>query len=334
MKCLAIADLLISEHVMKEGLASLEKKGIELTIRKWHHNQVEDLQKDNLLIEQTGSNAVLLPHAITHDIHQYEIILTQFAPLNRFVLAAARKVTLIGVLRGGIENIDVKEAEARGIKILNTPGRNARSVAEFTVGMIIAEMRNIGRSHASIMKGNWQKDFANQDYLPELGRRTVGIIGFGHIGQLVAKFLSGFNTRILFYDPFFKGQTTCTQVELEELLRASDVVSLHSRLTAETKGMLGYEQFKKMKQTAILINTARSGLVKEGELIRALRENIIAGAALDTFDHEPITKDSPLLSLKNVTLTAHLAGSTIDAFHNSPTLLAERIHSYLDSDSV
>ncbi|WP_144558560.1 2-hydroxyacid dehydrogenase [Shouchella miscanthi] len=334
MKCLAIADLLISEHVMKEGLASLEQKGIELTIRKWHHDQVEDLQKDNVLIEQKGSDAVSLPNSITYDIDQYDIILTQFAPLNRSVLAAAQNVSLIGVLRGGVENIDVVEAEARGIKILNASGRNARSVAEFTVGMIIAEMRNIGRSHASIMKGNWQKDFANQDHIPELGRRTVGIIGFGHIGQLVANYLSGFGTKIIFYDPYFNGETTCTQVELIELLKASDVVSLHGRLTAETKGMLGYEQFEQMKQTAILINTARSGLVKEGELIRALQENVIAGAALDTFDYEPLTKDSRFLALDNVTLTAHLAGSTVDAFRHSPILLAERICSYLDSDNV
>ncbi|UTR07555.1 2-hydroxyacid dehydrogenase [Alkalihalobacillus sp. LMS6] len=332
MKCLAIADLLISQDMLKQGLATLEEKGIEVTIREWHHEQVEDLQKDNLRIEQYGADAVMLPETLTRDIDQYDLILTQFAPLNRAVLAAARNVSVIGVLRGGVENIDVEAAETRGITVINTPGRNARSVAEYTVGMMIAEMRNIGRSHASIMKRNWQKDFANHDSIPELGRRTVGLIGFGHIGQLVAKCLSGFGTKILFYDPYFKGETGCIQVELDELLEASDVVSLHGRLTAETKGMMGYEQFQKMKQTAILINTARSGLVKEEALVRALQENIIAGAALDTFDYEPLKKDSRFLSLNNVTLTAHLAGSTVDAFRYTPTLLAERVMSYLDSE--
>ncbi|MFS0785897.1 2-hydroxyacid dehydrogenase [Shouchella sp. 1P09AA] len=331
MKCLAIADLLISQDMLKQGLATLEEKGIEVTIREWRHEHVEDLQKDNLRIEQDGADAVMLPETLTRDIDQYDLIMTQFAPLNRAVLAAARNVSIIGVLRGGIENIDVEEADARGIKVINTPGRNARSVAEYTVGMMIAEMRNIGRSHASIMNGHWQKDFANQDHIPELGRQTVGLIGYGHIGQLVAKYLGVFGTNILFYDPYFQGETVCTQVELDELLHASDVVSLHGRLTAETKGMLGDEQFRKMKRTAILINTARSGLVKEEALVRALQENIIAGAALDTFDYEPLKKDSRFLSLNNVTLTAHLAGSTIDAFRHTPTLLAERVMSYLDS---
>ncbi|WP_054705209.1 2-hydroxyacid dehydrogenase [Bacillus sp. JCM 19041] len=331
MKCLAIADLFITKEMMEQGLLKLVDAGIDVTVKEWTHSSLEDLQKDNLAIEQGGSEVVVLPHTLFEDIDQYEIIITQFAPIQEKIIELATNLKLIGVLRGGIENINRAKAEEKGITVLNTPGRNARSVAEFTVGMILAEIRNIARSHAALKEGKWRKDFSNTALIPELEDRTVGLIGFGHIGQLVGKFLSGFDARILFYDPYFKGETHFKQVELNELLQQSDIVSLHGRLTEETTNMIGYAQLKLMKETSILVNTARSGLIKEEDFILAMQNKLIAGAAIDTFDHEPLGKDSPFLTLDNVTITAHMAGSTTDAFRNTPKKLAERVLKWIET---
>ncbi|MEK4201622.1 2-hydroxyacid dehydrogenase [Cytobacillus sp. FSL K6-0265] len=334
MKCLAIADLFITKEMMEQGLNTLIDSGFELTIREWRHENLEALQKDNLAIEQQGSEVVCLPENLYDDIDQYDVIITQFAPIGQKVIEKATSLKLIGVLRGGVENIHINEAKARGVEVINTPGRNARSVAEFTVGMILSEIRNIARSHAALKQGDWRKDFSNVDFVPELEDRTIGIIGYGHIGQLVGKFLSGFDTRIIFYDPYFQGETAFEEVDLETLLSDSDVVTLHGRLTEETKHLIRYEQLAMMKNTAVLINTARSGLVCEDDLIRALNEKQIAGAAIDTFDQEPLGEASPFVDLDNVTITAHLAGTTIDAFKNTPKKLGKLILQWKESQEA
>ncbi|KOO48608.1 2-hydroxyacid dehydrogenase [Priestia koreensis] len=325
MKCLAIADLFITKEMMKQGLVKLEKSGVDVTVREWKHESLELLQKDNLAIEQGGSEVVKLPDELLEQIESFDMLITQFAPINERVIKFATNLKVIGVLRGGTENINEELAKQRNIDVINTPGRNARSVAEFTVGLILAEMRNIARSHAALKQGKWRKDFPNSEFVPELEDRTIGIIGYGNIGQLVARFMRGFDTRIIFHDPYFNGQTDFENVELDQLLRESDIITLHGRLTDETKHMIKFKHFRAMKQTAIIVNTARSGLIKEDDLIKALQEGEIAGAAIDTFDHEPLDQSSPFFSLDNVTITSHMAGSTQDAFRNTPKKLAERI---------
>jgi len=165
--------------------------------------------------------------------------------------------------------------------------------------------------------------------VPELTGRTIGLVGFGNIGSLVAKKLSGFDVRVLVYDPYTDPEVLRANgvepASLETVLSEADIVSLHARLSDESKGMIGAEQLALMKPTAILINTARAGLVDEAALVETLRENRIAGAALDVFSTEPIPADSPFLELDNVTLTTHLAGTTADALSNSPFLLMEDI---------
>lgn len=323
MKCLAIADLFITKEMMEQGLTKLKEAGIEVTIRKWKHENLEQLQKDNLAIEQGGSEVVDLPNDLLEDMDTFDMIITQFAPINKKVISSATNLKVIGVLRGGTENVNNDIAREKHIKVVNTPGRNARSVAEFTVGLILSEIRNIARSHASLKQGEWRKDFPNSSFIPELEERTIGLIGFGNIGQLVGRFLSGFDARIIFYDPYFHGQTTFEQVDLNTVLTESDIISMHGRLTNETKHMIRYEHFQQMKNTAVVINSARSALMKEADLIKALQHNEIAGAAIDTFDHEPLGDSSPFLQLDNVTITAHMAGSTNDAFRNTPKKLAK-----------
>ncbi|WP_058910164.1 2-hydroxyacid dehydrogenase [Entomohabitans teleogrylli] len=324
MKCLAIADLFINAAMMDAGLKALRDKGIEVEVREWSHESIEKLQEDNLRIEQEGAEAVTLPDALLSGAEDVDILITQFAPVNAAVFDKLTKLKYVGVLRGGVENVNQQVAKARGIEVMNTPGRNARSVAEFTVGMILAEMRNIARSHDALRDKIWRRDSPNHQAIPELGGKVVGLIGLGHIAQLVAGFLSGFGSEILFYDKYVEGHDRYEKVDsLDELVQRADVVSLHARLTPETENLINARHFALMKNSAIIVNTARSGLINEGDLIAALKTGEIMGAALDTFDDEPLPDDSAFYTLDNVTITPHIAGSTIDAFSNSPKLFSE-----------
>ena len=323
MKCLAIADLFIPPTMMARGLEALAQRGIEIMIRDWTHESVEKLQQDNLRIELDGAEAVALPAELLQDAEDVDILITQFAPVNSAVLARLPKVKYIGVLRGGTENVNQRAAKARGIEVINTPGRNARSVAEFAVGLILAEMRNIARAHDALRDGHWRSESPNHGAIAELGGRVVGLVGMGHIARLVAVFLSGFGCDIIFYDKYVTADECYQKVEsLDELVQRADVISLHARLTPETEKLINYHHFALMKPGAILVNTARSGLIDEAALIHALQSGKIMGAALDTFDDEPLASNSPFCTLSNVTITPHLAGSTADAFSRSPALFA------------
>lgn len=331
MKILAFGDNLITPDMLNNGLLSLKKKGFEVTIRDWSHKTVEDLQKDNLLIEQNGANAVKIKDPkLLKDIEKYEVIITQFTPIGEKLIDQAKSLKYIGVLRGGTENVDQKYAEKKGIKVLNTAGRNARAVAEFTVGLILSETRNIARTNAAMHQDVWLKDFPNKDSIPEIGGKTVGIIGFGHIGQLVGKFLKGMDANIVYYDPYVKNLEGYKKVStIEKLVEQSDIVSIHMRATEETHHIINKDIFNLMNKGTYFINSARSALVDEKAMIDALQDNKIAGAAIDTFDEEPLLSDSPFLKLKNVTLTSHLAGSTADAFKNTPKIWSERFLKYI-----
>ncbi|ELD59352.1 TPA: 2-hydroxyacid dehydrogenase [Escherichia coli] len=324
MKCLAIADLFINKAMMDAGLNALRDKGIDVEVREWSHDSIEKLQEDNLRVEQEGAEAVTLPAALLEGSDDFEILITQFAPVNTAVLDKLPKLKYIGVLRGGVENVNQQVALARGIEVMNTPGRNARSVAEFTVGMMLAEMRNIARSHDALRDKFWRKDSPNHQAIPELSGKVVGLVGLGHIAQLVAGFLSAFGTEIIFYDKYVSGHERYEKVDtLDELVTRADVVSLHARMTPETENLINAHHFGLMKSSAIIVNTARSGLINERDLIDALQTGKIMGAALDTFDDEPLPDDSAFYLLNNVTITPHIAGSTLDAFSNSPKLFAE-----------
>lgn len=330
MKLLAISDTYIPADFMQEGLSELKDLGIDIEIRHWEHDNLIDLQQDNLAIESSGPDAVELPESITKNLQPFNIVVVQFAPISRLFLQKAENLRLIGVLRAGTENIHVETATQKGISVLNTPGRNARAVAECTIGMILAEIRNIGRSHASLKRNNWQRSFPNNDAIPELCGKTVGLVGYGAVGRLVAGYLNAFESKVIAYDPFFKGDSIPAElVSLEFLLKNSDIVSVHARLTKESFHMIGEKELAMMKSTAILVNTARSGLVDERSLIKALQEKRITGAALDVFDEEPLPTNHPFIRLENVTITAHLAGSTVDSFRNSPKLMAGHLKNCL-----
>jgi D-3-phosphoglycerate dehydrogenase / 2-oxoglutarate reductase len=323
LKLLAIADNYIPPEYMRSGFAPLAELGVALEVRYWSHPTLVDLQQANLAIEKEGPEAVTLPAELTTRAADFDMVAVQFAPLNARFIEAASRLKVIAVLRGGTENIDVASATQRGIAVLNTPGRLARAVAECTVGLILAEIRNLARGHARLLNARWDRSFPNTEDIPELYRRTVGLVGYGAVGQLIAGYLQAFGCRILAHDPYFRGNPSpALLTDLPTLLRESDVLSLHARLCPETEGLIGARELALMKPSAVLVNTARSGLVEEAALLQALRERRIMGAALDVFDIEPLPPGHPFLTLDNVTLTPHLAGSTRDGFRNSPVLMA------------
>ena len=325
-KLLALGDLLVPAEFMEVGFEPLRRAGVEVIVRQWEHAAIAQLQRDNLLVEQGGPEAVALPEELTHDVAEFDLLSVQFAPVGASLIEAAARLRLIAVLRGGVENVAVAAATERGIAVLNTPGRNARAVAEFTVGVILAEVRNIARSHAALKQADWRKTFPNSAHIPELYGKTVGLVGYGYVGFLVAGMLHAFGCRLLAYDPYAKRDPApAALVDLPTLLRESDVISVHARLTDESYHLIGEAELAQAKPTAVLVNTARSGLVDEVALIDALRTGRLGGAALDVFDEEPLPADHPFLTLDNLTLTPHLAGGTRDAFANSPRLMANHL---------
>lgn len=321
---LAISDTYIPYDFMRDGLASLKEEGIEVEVRRWEHESLVELQEANLQIESGGPEAVPLPDEVTSGLERFDILVVQFAPVSRRFIEASANLKWICVLRGGVENVDLPCAAARGIRVLNTPGRNARAVAECAFGMLLAEFRNIARSHERLKRGVWTRDYPNKNAIPEVHGKTIGLVGCGMIGRLMAGYVEAFGGKVLVYDPYGEN-TPATRVDLDTLLKESDAVSLHARLTEESRHLIGERELALMKPSAVLINTARSGLIDEAALVRALQTRRILGAALDVFDTEPLPEDHPLLALDNVTLTPHIAGSTIDAFRNSPRLMAEHV---------
>lgn len=334
MRLLAISDTYIPSQFMVQGLAGMADLGIDVEVRRWEHATLVGLQEANLAIEKGGPEAVTLPPEVTGNVADFEILAVQFTPVGRKFIESAKRLKVIGVLRGGTENVDVAFATERGICVMNTPGRNARAVAECALGLILAEIRNLARSHACLKNGDWRRTFPNSDAIPELNQKTVGLVGFGAVGRLVAGYLAAFGSRVIAFDPYFRGDSgAVTLVDLETLMRQSDVVSVHARLTEENYHLIGERELGWMKPSAVLVNTARSGLIDEAALIRTLSERRIMGAALDVFDVEPLQAGHPLLALDNVTITPHLAGSSIDAFRNSPKLLAGHLERMLRGES-
>ncbi len=328
LKIIGIGDLLIPSAFIERGTECLKDR-FDVSTVDWPLENYEELQHINLLVEQGGAEMVQPEEEMLEKLKDADILITQFYPITKKLIDSCPKLKAVGVLRGGIENVNLEYASEKGIAVFHTPGRNANSVADFTVGMMISECRNIARSHRELKEGNWVRDYANADSVPDLPGKTVGLVGYGNIGRKVAQRLKGFEMTILVHDPYVKEAEGVELVSLEELMRRSDFVSLHSRLTKDTEHMINEGMLSLMKPTAYLINTARSGLVDEKALYNVLKEGKIAGAALDVFDVEPPGKDYPLVTLENVTITPHLAGGSRDAFTQSPVLLSKEMRKAL-----
>lgn len=326
MRIVGIGDLFIPHGHIRDGLAPLAALGHEVETFDWKLSGFPELQGINLAVEKGGAAAFRPPPYVFEAAARADVLVTQFCTVPAALLEAAPAVKVVGVLRAGVENVDVAAATARGVLVVNTPGRNADAVADFAVGMLIAEARNLCRGHHGLKQGHWLREYPNSGHIPDLPGKTVGIVGLGEIGRKVARRLAGFDVRLLAYDPFVKAAPEGIRlVDLPTLMAESDFVTVHARLTPETTGLLSRAMLARMKPTAYLVNTSRSALVDEAALVEALRERRIAGAALDVFDHEPPGLEDPLVTLENVTLTPHMAGGSNDAFFNCPRLLAAEL---------
>jgi D-3-phosphoglycerate dehydrogenase len=263
-----------------------------------------------------------------------EIAVTQMAPFTARVLAAAPDLRLVVVCRGGPVNVNLKEAERRGVAVRATPGRNAVAAAEHTLALMLAALRHIPDDHASVRAGEWRSDLYAYDACgDELAGATTGLVGYGAIGRRVGRVLRAFEAEVVTFDPYADPAVLAAdgvrQATLPELLERSRVVSLHARLTAETQGMIGAAELARMPSGAVLVNTARGGLVDYPAVAAALRDGHLGAAAFDVFDTEPLSPDSPLRTAPRVVLTPHLAGATRQTAQKAARLAAEAVAAHL-----
>jgi len=259
---------------------------------------------------------------------------TSRLPVTRRVLEET-DLEIVAKIGTGIDNVDLKAARDLGIPVTYTPGVNAQAVAEHAVGLTIAVRRDIVRNYELLASGKWRDEAA---LTQGLTGQTVGIVGFGRIGSRVAALLSGFNVELLAYDPYVLEQDTdisgAELTSLDDLLARSNVLSINAELTEETEGLIGRRELDLLKDSAVLVNTARGPVVSESALVEALEEDRIAGAGLDVFETEPLPADSRLHDFDNVVATPHAAGITRKSRVESVETLVSNVLGLLDGDRV
>ncbi|MBR2734457.1 MAG: phosphoglycerate dehydrogenase [Selenomonadaceae bacterium] len=275
-------------------------------------NEGIDLLKKNFDVEVRDK--------ISHDelleiIPQFDALIVRSASkVTSDVLERAARLKIIGRAGVGVDNIDVESATERGIIVINSPDGNTVAATEHTFAMMLAVSRNIPQANASMHGGAWdRKKFVGV----ELRNKVLGIIGLGKIGAGVAKRAQSFDMSVVAYDPFVSEERAknlgVKLVDLDALFRTADFITVHMPLTNKTRNMIALEQMKLMKPTVRLINCARGGIINEHDLATALTEKLVAGAAIDVFENEPLAEDSPLRSVPNIILTPHLGASTVEA---------------------
>lgn len=240
---------------------------------------------------------------------ELEVLWHVLKPVTEVVIAHAPKLRLIQKIGIGVNTIDLEAAKRRGIAVCNLPGTNSRAVAEMTLALMLACLRRLPELNAGVRsEGGWHRSWELQDNFGELGGRTVGLVGYGGVPKILHPILEALGARVLFWS------RSRSNAAFEELVGRSDIVSLHLPLTAETEQIL---DARKMKRGAILVNTARGGLVDEESVVIALQDGTLAAAGLDVYAEEPVRPDHPLLRLKNVVLAPHLAWLTQETLQRS-----------------
>ncbi|HYZ34722.1 MAG TPA: hydroxyacid dehydrogenase [Crenalkalicoccus sp.] len=245
------------------------------------------------------------------------------------LLASAPHLTVIGRLGVGLDNIALPDCRKRGIEVIPAAGANADSVAEYVILAVGLLLRGAFMASAEIAAGEWPR--ARLSSGREMGGKTLGVIGFGDIGRRVARLARAFGMGVVAHDPVLPNdhsgwtETPARRVSLEELLARSDAVTLHVPLTPATRGLLSAARLALMKPDAVLVNTARGGVVEEAALAAALSAGRLGGAALDVFETEPLPAGSPLAGAPNLLMTPHIAGVTLESNGRVSTLIAERV---------
>jgi D-3-phosphoglycerate dehydrogenase len=296
--------VLVAEQIAARGLDALRTAGFDVDERL-------GLSPDELIGAVDGAAALIIRSATR---------------VTAEVLEAGRELVVVGRAGIGLDNVDVEEATRRGVMVVNAPQSNVLSAAEHTIALLLAQARNIPQADADLKNGQWNRSRWEG---VELHGKTVGIIGLGRVGVLVAQRLLAFGMQLLAYDPFVspeRARQLGVRVvgDLEELVRQSDFITIHLPKTPETIGLVGAELLAHAKPTLRIVNTARGGIVDEAAVATALRDGRLAGAAIDVFEQEPTT-ESPLFELDSVVVTPHLGASTSEAQDKAGQTIAEQV---------
>lgn len=306
--------LLVSDPLSEEGLKILTASGIPVDVKP-------GLNEDELC-------AV---------IGEYDgLIIRSGTTVTKKVIDAGKKLRVVGRAGVGVDNIDIPAATARGILVMNTPAANIVSAAEHSCAMIMSLARNIPMAHMSMHAGEWKRSKFTGC---ELNGKVLGIIGVGRVGGEVAKRLKHFNMTMIGYDPYLPREVAdeigVRLTDLEEVITKADFMTIHTPLLPETRGMISMPQFKKMKPTAMFVNVARGGIVNEKDLYDALKNKVIAGAAVDVWEHEPLDEgEKKLLELDNIVVTPHLGASTFEAQERVSIEIAEAAIKFLKDGMI
>lgn len=298
---------LVTAELTDDGVRRLEALGYAVTRSGWGLSR-QALDRDALVAAAAGCS----------------LVVTEIEVVDADVLAALPELRLVATARGGPVNVDLNACATRGIPVVFTPARNADSVADFVLGMLLSLSRGIAAAERHLRADGWHVD-GELPYLHfrgrELAGQVLGIVGYGAIGQRVAqRAREGFGMRVVFSDPQVDGGAP-----LHELLSSADVVSLHCPRSAATQGLLDAATLKRMRPGALLINTAGGGIVDEDALVAALVDGRLGGAALDVFASEPLPRDSPLLTAPNLLLTPHLAGAAVDVVRHHTDMICDDV---------
>ncbi len=304
--------VLISDNLSTRGVDILKKAGLEVEFRS--KTTVEEIEK------MIGDYDALIIRSATK--------------VTAGLLEKASKLKVIGRAGSGLDNVDIPAATKKGVVVMNTPGGNTVTTAEHTIGMIFASARMIPQAYSSMKAGKWEKKKFEG---VELFDKTLGIIGLGAIGGVVANRCTALGMKVLAFDPFISTekakQLGIELADLDTIYKRSDFITVHTPKTKETAGLINKDTIAKMKDGVRIINCARGGIVNEADLYEALKSGKVAGAAFDVFEKEP-PENHPLMTLDNFIATPHLGASTLEAQENVATAVAEQIVDYLIAGTV
>ena len=304
--------VLISDKLSQSAIDVFESRGLDVTFK-------------------TGMS----PEELKDVIGEFDgLAIRSATKVTSDILEAATNLKVVGRAGIGVDNVDIPEATQRGVVVMNTPFGNAITTAEHAISMMMALARRIPQASESTHQGLWEK---SKFMGVEVTAKTLGLVGCGNIGSIVADRALGLKMKVIAYDPYLSPERAqdlgVTRVELDELYARADFITLHTPLTDQTRGMIGEDSIKKMKPGVRIINCARGGLIDEAALKQALESGQVAGAALDVFEEEP-AKSNPLFGLENLVATPHLGASTTEAQENVAVQVAEQMSDYLLTGAV
>jgi len=291
-------------------------------------------------LKEIGEVRIYMEKAKTQEelierINEFDVVINirAYTGLTRQVLGSCPKLRHLSIWGAGTDNVDLEAARDLGITVTNTPGSNAVAVAEHTIAILLALARQIPYLDREVRSGKWPRG-----EMVQLSGKVMGVIGLGAIGKNVVKIAKGLGMEVLAWtfhpSPQRAEESGIRFVSMEDLLRSSDVVSLHLRLSDQTRGFFKKGDFDLMKPTAFIVNTARAGLIELGELYNALRSKRIAGAAMDVFDREPLSHGDPITTLPNVVVTPHNSGMTPEAVMNGLMMAVDNVEAFLVNGKI